>query len=146
VDGALRTFTTKKEEIDKFVGRYEGADYKEQIGKAVDGMFSKDAPAELRAKVKEVMQSAPQHVAVGAMKGMLDPAIWKDDEIKTPLQVIMSKSPFWDEDYERYVRKLAPHVDYQIMDGVGHFLMLEKPKEFNELLAAFLTKQKILKP
>src|SRR5262249_12191614 len=71
VDGALRTFTTKKEEIDKFLGRYEGPDYKEQIGKAVDAMFHKDAPTELRKRVKDIMQAAPQHVAFGAMKGML---------------------------------------------------------------------------
>jgi len=146
VDGTLRPFTTKKEEIDKFVGRYAGADYKEKIGAAVDSMFTKETPAGLRNKVKEIMQSAPQHVAVGAMRAGLDPAIWKDDEIKVPLLAIMANNRFWDEDYEKYVRKLAPHVDYQVMEGVGHFLMLEKPKEFNELLAAFLRKQEILKP
>jgi pimeloyl-ACP methyl ester carboxylesterase len=146
VDGALRPFTTKKEEIDKFVGRYEGADYKERIGAAVDGMFTKETPGDLRKRVKEIMQSAPQHVAVGAMRAGLDPAIWKDDEIKVPLQVIVAKNRFWDDDYEKYVRKLAPHVDYQVMEGVGHFLMLEKPREFNELLAAFLKKQEVLKP
>lgn len=31
------------------------------------------------------------------------------------------------------------------MDGVGHFLMMEKPGEFNESLAAFLTKNGLLK-
>jgi pimeloyl-ACP methyl ester carboxylesterase len=146
VDGALRPFTTKKEEIDKFVGRYEGADYKERIGAAVDNMFTKETPADLRKRVKEIMQSAPQHVAVGAMRAGLDPAIWKDDEIKVPFQVVVAKNRFWDDDYEKYVRKLAPHVNYQVMEGVGHFLMLEKPKEFNELLAAFLRKEEILKP
>jgi pimeloyl-ACP methyl ester carboxylesterase len=32
------------------------------------------------------------------------------------------------------------------MDGVGHFLMLENPGAFNELLAAFLSKERLLKP
>jgi pimeloyl-ACP methyl ester carboxylesterase len=146
VDGALRPFATNKEEIDKFVGRYKKSDYKEMIGAAVDSMFSKDAPADLRKRVKEVMQSAPQHVVVGALEASLDPAIWKDDPIKVPLQVLMAKAPFWNEDYEKYVRKLAPQVDYQKMEGVGHFLMMEKPKEFNDLLTLFLKKQDFLKP
>jgi pimeloyl-ACP methyl ester carboxylesterase len=80
------------------------------------------------------------------MKGMLDPAIWKDDPIKVPLQVILAKNPFWNSDYEKYVRTLAPQVEYHVIDGVGHFLMLEKPKEFNDLLAGFLRAQGVLKP
>src|SRR5262249_14640151 len=112
----------------------------------VDAMFHKDAPAELRKRVKEIMQSAPQHVAFGAMKGMLDPAIWKDDEIKAPLFVIMAKNPPRNAIDEAHARKLAPQVEFIVMEGVGHFLMMEKPKEFNELLAGFLRKQGVLKP
>jgi pimeloyl-ACP methyl ester carboxylesterase len=41
-------------------------------------------------------------------------------------------------DYEAFLRKLAPGLDYQVMDGVGHFLMLQKPEEFNAMLSAFL--------
>jgi pimeloyl-ACP methyl ester carboxylesterase len=146
VDGALRPFTTNKEVIARIIARYEGADYKEKIGQFVDRAFSKEAPAGLRQSVKAIMQSAPQHVAVAATRGMVDPAIWKDDEIKVPLLVILAKNPFWTADYEKYVRKLAPQVDYQVMDGVGHFLMMEKPAEFNKRLSAFLEKQGVLKP
>ena len=28
------------------------------------------------------------------------------------------------------------------MDGVGHFLMLQKPEEFNAMLSAFLAKKR----
>jgi pimeloyl-ACP methyl ester carboxylesterase len=92
------------------------------------------------------MQSTPQHVAVSALKGIVDPAIWKDDTIAVPLQVMMAKAPFWSADYEQYVRTLAPQMDYRVMDGVGHFLRLENPGAFNELLAAFLRKERLLKP
>lgn len=34
---------------------------------------------------------------------------------------------------------------YREFDGVGHFLFLEKPKEFNAALAEFLTMVKLLK-
>jgi pimeloyl-ACP methyl ester carboxylesterase len=145
VDGTLRRFTTRKEDPD-VVAQYSGPDYKDRIGAAADAMFTKGAPADLRKAVKEAMQRAPQHVVVGTLKGMIDPAIWKEDAIGVPLQVILAKNPFWSQDYEKYVRKLAPQVDYRVFDGVGHFLMLEKPKEFNQALAEFLTKQGMLKP
>jgi pimeloyl-ACP methyl ester carboxylesterase len=31
------------------------------------------------------------------------------------------------------------------MEGVGHFLMMEKPAEFNQLVAQFLTGHKLMK-
>ena len=77
---------------------------------------------------------------VSAMKAMTDPEVWKDDPIKVPLQVIVARGPYSTPESEKYVRKLAPHLDYRKMDGVGHFLMMEKPKEFNALLLAFLKK------
>jgi pimeloyl-ACP methyl ester carboxylesterase len=77
---------------------------------------------------------------------MVDPAIWKDDRIEVPVQVILAKAPYWNAEYEESVRKLAPQVDYRVMEGVGHFLMMEKPNEFNEVLAEFLKKQGVLKP
>jgi len=81
------------------------------------------------------------------MKEMFNPVNWKDDEkIEAPLQAIMAKSPNWPADYEQFVRKIAPQVDYHVMEGVGHFLMMEKPKEFNELMMSFLKKQGLVKP
>lgn len=57
----------------------------------------------------------------------------------------MAKMPYWTADYEQYVRKLAPEADYRMMDGVGHFLMMEKPEAFNAIMAEFLSKQGVLK-
>ena len=37
------------------------------------------------------------------------------------------------------------NVNETEFDGVGHFLFMEKPKEFNEALAEFLKKQGVLK-
>jgi pimeloyl-ACP methyl ester carboxylesterase len=35
-----------------------------------------------------------------------------------------------------------PKLEYVEIAGTGHFLMLEKPEEFNRLLLLFLAKQK----
>jgi pimeloyl-ACP methyl ester carboxylesterase len=145
VDGRLQKFDLPPEAIKKFVEQLEGPDFKVTMGKFIDGMLTKDTPEEVRKHLKEAYPAAPQHVAVSAMKAMQDPAIWKDDPIKVPVQTILAKAPFWTPDYEKYVRKLAPGIDYQMMDGVGHFLMMEKPKEFNALLLAFLERNGVVK-
>jgi pimeloyl-ACP methyl ester carboxylesterase len=146
VDGSLRAFDDKAGEFEQLIARLSGPDYKDTQAKFIDSMFTDKTPASIRKTVKATMQSAPQHVAVSALKGIVDPAIWKDDTIAVPLQVIVAQAPFWSADYEQYVRKLAPQVDYRVMDSVGHFPMLENPGAFNELLAAFLRKEPLLKP
>jgi pimeloyl-ACP methyl ester carboxylesterase len=145
VDGRLMKAELPPQTMKKIVAQIEGPDFKATVGKFIDGMLTKDTPEEVRKHLKAAYPAAPQYVAVSAMKAMQDPAIWKDDPIKVPLQAIMAKSPFWTAEYEKYVRKLAPGVDYQMMEGVGHFLMMEKPKEFNALLVAFLKKNGVVK-
>ena len=38
--------------------------------------------------------------------------------------------------------RLYPKLEYHEIAGTGHFLMMEKPQEFNRLLTDFLTKVK----
>jgi pimeloyl-ACP methyl ester carboxylesterase len=140
VDGALRPMVSDPEQAKAMVARFEGPDYRESIGGMVDGMFPPEADPELREATKKSMQSAPQHVAVGAMRAMLDPAIWKDDPIDVPLLVVNAESPYRPDDYEAQVRRIAPKMDYRTMEGVGHFLMLEKPAEFDAIVAEFATR------
>ncbi len=145
VDGSLRQMISDPNQVQQFVGRFEGPDYKENIEKMFDSLFAPQAPADLRESVKAVSVATPQNVLVSAMKGMMDPGIWKDDPIAVPLMVINAKNPMWTEDYQAYVRKLSPKTRLETMEGVGHFLMMEKPEDFNKLLASFLVELDLIK-
>lgn len=138
VDGDLHVPLATQEEIDKHMVQFTGPGYKDAIGKAVDSMFTKATPAEARRRIKSTMQSAPQHVVVGAMRGMLDLAVWKDDAIDTPLLVVVAKQPYWPADHEKKVRKLNAKAEYRAVEGAGHFLMVDKPEVFNDTLVRFL--------
>jgi pimeloyl-ACP methyl ester carboxylesterase len=107
-------------------------------------MFPNPGTEALRDATLATVAATPQHVMVGSFEGMRDPAIWKDDPIRVPLLVVNAKSPFWTPEYVEYVRKLAPQVDYRVIEGPGHFVMLEKPQEFNAAVLDFLQKQKLL--
>jgi len=77
-----------------------------------------------------------------AMEGMFasDQPAWDLAKVNVPVLVINAKSPMWTDEYEAYVRALSPKTDYRTIDGPGHFLMLEKPAEFNAALLEMLEK------
>ena len=118
--------------------------YKDLVGKFIASMFTNPGTEALRDATLATSLGTPQHVLVGSFEGMRDPAIWKDDPIAVPLLVVNAKAPFWTPAYVEYVRKLSPQVDYRVIDGAGHFVMLEKPQEFNAAILDFLQKQKLL--
>jgi pimeloyl-ACP methyl ester carboxylesterase len=139
VDGALRPFTLDPAAVDKFLSPYRGSDADARKAQAafVDAMVP-EKEGELRQELKRVVLSTPRNVVVSAGQAMFDPAIWKDDNIWIPVLAVYAKSPFWSEEYETFVHKMAPLVNYKVFEGVGHFLMLEKPELFNAALSAFL--------
>jgi pimeloyl-ACP methyl ester carboxylesterase len=57
----------------------------------------------------------------------------------------MAKSGFLATDAEQFYRGIAPKLEYHVWEGVGHFLMMEKPGDFNEALGGFLMKNGLLK-
>jgi pimeloyl-ACP methyl ester carboxylesterase len=143
VDGALRPLISK-EQRDGFVAAMR-ANYKAFAPRMVDGMLTPVKDAELKTLIRTTMLGTPEHVGISAMAGMNDEKIYAKDPIKVPVLAILAKSPFWTPDTESFLRSLAPNLEFHTMEGVSHFLMMEKPQEFNRTLQAFLVKQKLLK-
>lgn len=137
VDGMLHV-ALKPGKAEELAALYTGADWKEKQTKAVEGMFSPATTPALKEKILGTMTSAPQYVVASAFKGIFDPAIWTDDPISVPVLAIYTRSAFRTPEYETAVKKLAPGVQFVYIDGVGHFLQLEKPAEVNTTIAAFL--------
>ena len=144
VDGPLRPFGDKNL-MDQIITPLRGPDYKQQATQLIDGMLGPQVSPALREQIKTSMLSTPQHVAVSAMESMAEESIWKQDKVDVPVLAVNAKSPFWPPDSEQFFRSIAPNIDYQMWDGVSHFLMMEKPKEFNTAVIAFLDKQRLLK-
>jgi len=139
VDGALRPFAPAAE-MEKFIAPMRGEGYREYVTKLVDMMSRATKDPAQREAVKTMMARASQHVAVSEMEGLLRPELWTPDKINVPTLIILAKQPAWNADYEQFVRDLVPNVDYRVWEGVSHFLMLDKPTEFNAAVAAFVAK------
>ena len=144
VDGALRPFGDKKL-MDGLMAGLRGPNYKEAGGQMLAGMSGPNLSTDAKDRIQASFLNTPQYVIVSAMEGMADESIWGPDKINVPVLAILAKSPFWPPDTEQFDRSIAPQLDYQTWEGVGHFLMMEKPKEFDQAVIAFLDKNALLK-
>ena len=143
VDGGLRPFGTK-EMRDQFLATFRAPNYKETSAPMLAQMMSTLAPAE-QERVKSSFANTPQHVLVSAMESMNQESLYGPDKMNVPVFAILAKSPFWQADTEEFFRSIAPDFEMQWWEGVGHFLMMEKPKKFNDAVIAFLNKKALLK-
>lgn len=144
VDGSLRPFGNK-EMMDQLIGNLRGPKYRETIDQMFGMMFGGRLVAETQQRIKASTANTPQYVLVSAFEGMADPAIWGEDKIDLPVLAIMAKNPFFPPNVEASFREIAPKMEFHMWDDVGHFLMMEKPKEFNEAVLAWLDKNALLK-
>lgn len=143
VDGPLKPFFDDPAKWERFIAPLRGGDYREQAGKFVDGMLQPVTDPAERDHIRRVMLATPQEAMVGSMEAVADPAVWKEDPIEVPVLAVMAKSPFWTDEYEAFVKQLAPKVDYRVMEGVSHFLMMDRPDEFNTILADWLARNRL---
>src|SRR5256885_6662386 len=143
VDGPLHAMFDR-DTMEKFVVPLKGDNYPEAAGRVIAGMTKEVKDAALREKIKALMLKTPQHVAVSEFEATADEDLWKADKIDIPVLMIMAKQPAWSPEYEQFVRGLIPKLDYQVWGNVSHFLMMEKPREFNAAVLKFLEQQQLL--
>ncbi len=110
----------------------------------VQAMFKPNTTDEVRKQVVAMIDAVPAATPLAAMEAFVDPSIWKDDVFTQPVLAVFSgmgdgSDPETDP---KYMRNRFPHIEHHVLRDTGHFLMLEKPAEFNALLRSFLDKLK----
>ena len=103
----------------------------------IRGMFLPSTPKPIQDHVLKMMLGAPEATAYGAMTATFDPAIWKEAVVLTmpALGIFADKSALANPDF---TRKVLPNYEHHEIPGTGHFLMMEKPAEFNRLVERFV--------
>jgi len=103
----------------------------------IKGMFTPATPPALQQHVLKMMLAAPEATASGAMLATFDTANWTDDVMSMPvLGIYAEKSQLGNQEYSK---KIFPALEYVEIPGTGHFVMMEKPREFNQLLTTFVS-------
>ena len=68
----------------------------------------------------------------------LPSVMWSDEPIGVPLLALLVEQPTWNSEYKATIEHLAPQLDWVMWQDVSHFLMLERPAEFQTELIRFL--------
>ncbi len=104
----------------------------------IGGMFGPGTTSAQEANLRGVMMRTPESTAAGAMKAYYDPAIWKNEILSIPTLAIYAQRAAGNP--QAYLKEHFPRLEYHEIPGASHFLMLEKPVEFNRMVLDFLAR------
>ena len=116
--------------------RMKGPDGPRNREAMIRGMFGKSATPAIQDHILKMMLAAPETTAYQAMAATFTAANWKDESFPEPALGIYADHSGADD--PAYFKKTFPNGSTVEVPGTGHFVMLEKPAEFNKLLADFL--------
>jgi pimeloyl-ACP methyl ester carboxylesterase len=124
-----------REELAKILAPME-KDFRTGSREFVSEMILPQMDPELREWILSDMSAAPPTVALGATNSMMSQYISGEavkifDEIRVP--VVSVNADMWPVNYEANSRHMA-FFDAIILKGADHFLMLDRPQEFNPAL------------
>ena len=142
VDGSLLPSMQKdvEEEAEALRRDFHGVN-----GAAIDGLVAGIADETLRHEVRVTMATMPDYVGIPIAETWAQPEVWATDQIHAPvLAILASSSSWWPANVEAIYRSIAPRLDFQMWDGVSHFLMMEEPERFNAALRTFIEGDRLL--
>jgi pimeloyl-ACP methyl ester carboxylesterase len=118
--------------------RMKGPDGLKNREAMIRGMFGKSATPEIQDHILKMMLAAPETTAYQAMAATFAAPNWTDETFTVPALGIYADHSAADD--PSYFRKIFPNGSTVEVPGTGHFVMMEKPREFNKLLSDFLPK------
>ena len=123
------------EEFDGMIAPFE-KDFQTGTRQFAAGMISADTDEKLREWILADMSAAPPEVGISAMKEMLTQYVTGEaakmfDEIRVPVMTV--NADMWPIDYEANRRHMLSY-DAIVLKDADHFLMMNRPEEFNKAL------------
>jgi pimeloyl-ACP methyl ester carboxylesterase len=115
-----------------------GPDGRKSRETMIGGFFNTASTQAIQAKVRNMMLSAPEATAVGAMIASREPAGQTTEIPNVPILGVYAGRPLATKEI---VQSRFPETEYVQIAGTGHFLMMEEAAKFNDLLLGFLAKQ-----
>jgi pimeloyl-ACP methyl ester carboxylesterase len=128
-------YALTSKELEKMVAPLE-ENFRDGCGHFVDEMIAPDADRQLREWILSDMSAAPPSVAISAMNEMMDQYMTGEaakifEQIRIP--VVTVNGDLWPINYEANRRHMFSY-DAMVLKGADHFLMMDRPEDFNRAL------------
>ena len=140
VDGPLFKGADAKGFIDQTLPKVTGKDGVKGRETMIRSMFSPATTPALQSRILKMMLGAPEATARGAMASMADAEVWNNHVLQVPTLAIFAGT--YGGNFLDTTKSYLPDLQFMNMPGTGHFLMLEKPAEFNQHLVTFIDRQR----
>jgi len=127
-----------KIELNGFATMFKGKDYDHNVKQFVSEFISENTPEYVKEYILSTMTNTPEFVGYSSMNNLIDEKYWEEYIINNQTLSIYAKIPELPTDNKAYLNYLFPNMTYYEMKNVNHFLMMEKPKEFNKILEEFI--------
>lgn len=145
VDGVYFDFPKdpiEKENYEKalngFTSMFSGEQRTQNIQSFVNSLFIESSPADVRNYTDTTMLKVSTFVGSNTMQNLIDEDVWKKNKIECRTLAVYANIPELPENNDSILRCWYPNLEYHKMDSVGHFLMMEKPVQFNALLEEYI--------
>jgi pimeloyl-ACP methyl ester carboxylesterase len=102
----------------------------------IRSMFGPLTSAALQEHILAMMLGPSETTAAGAMAAMFDPSLRSADVVPAPTLAVFAGTAQVPD--AQTVKEIAPNYEAVRLAETAHFLMMEKPAEFNALLVGFL--------
>jgi pimeloyl-ACP methyl ester carboxylesterase len=102
----------------------------------IRGMFGPLTTPELQDHILKMMLAAPEATAVGAFQAAQDPTERTNDPVTVPVLGVFAGTRALST--EANMKRIFPAAEYRQIPQSAHFLMMEKPAEFNKLVLDFV--------
>jgi len=104
----------------------------------IKSMFGPITTPALQEHILKMMMAPSDAAAAGAYAATWDPTQWSDQKIAVPVLAVYAGTRAMASDQS--VKALYSNAEYFTIPETAHFLMMEKPAEFNRLLSTFVDK------
>ncbi|HBE94868.1 MAG TPA: hypothetical protein DDW80_05425 [Desulfovibrio sp.] len=140
VDGAFIRMPEDREPVAGFLAILDDPaktrDWRAFCAHFLQGMHAPGTPEALKERVLWMIWGTSPQVSQSALRYFL-----LEGELSTPLAApslaVIATMSEARPDTEAYLRRFFPALTYVRWDGVGHFLMLDRPGEFTRAVAGF---------
>lgn len=125
-----------------FANSFRGDDLKHNITTFTKDLVVSSTPKEVYNYALANMPETPEHVAFSTMSNLIDKKYWTREQIHVPALVLCTQNSDIPPDNYQLMQELYSNMKYNEFNDLGHFIMMENPKMFNEVLCNFVNELK----
>ncbi len=143
VDGLIRPLGTKEGAMQ--ITDHLRTDYATNLESVIQPYLQPIQDDAVRNEVRASILATPDYVNISEIEAMADENIYRNLAISVPVLAIVAETPnLKPESVKQVYQSFALKLDFRSWQGVSHYLMLEKPREFNQTVRYFLNANKLL--